>query len=752
MKQFYSSIIGFIIGAVILCVLGTFQKMYIGAPLVIKGFAVPFLFGGISGLIIGLWNFKLRKTASKLQKSKDYLEQQVKERTAELSKTNEILKWEIEERKKGEETLRERTAELRKSEERWQFALEGAGDGLWDWDAVTNHVHFSAQWKAMLGYAPQEIGDTLDEWDRRVHPEDKAAVYADLERHIRQETKTYENEHRLMCKDGSYKWILDRGKVIEWTEDGKPRRVIGTHADISERKQAEEALLESEERLSLAVSGTGVGLWDWNMVDDVVHFSPQWKRMLGYEEHEVEDAFTGWKELWHPDDADTIERAVDNYMSGKTSEYEIEHRLRHKNGTWRWILTRGDIVKDSEGKPVRWVGTNLDVTERKQAEKERETLQSQLRRSQKMEAIGTLAGGIAHDFNNILTGILGYGQLAQMKLDPESEVHTDLKEVLQSANRAKSLIQQILAVGRSQEQERQPMQLKYIVKEAIKFLKSTLPSTIEIQEKWDQDIGIIDADPTQMHQVVMNLCTNAGYAMEKDGGILEVSLQNEELRMKNEELGLEPGPYLKLSVSDTGYGIAPEIREKIFDPYFTTKERGEGTGIGLSVVHGIVAQHGGDITVESEPGKGSAFHIYLPLTQAEEDQPQVKEETPLPKGTERVLFIDDEATLARMGKEMLSGLGYDVTAMTDSLEALALFRQDPKQFDLIITDTTMPHMPGDILAHKMMQIRPDIPIIICTGHSKRISPEKAEEMGIKGFLMKPPAMRDLADMVRKALD
>ena len=287
--------------------------------------------------------------------------------------------------------------------------------------------------------------------------------------------------------------------------------------------------------------------------------------------------------------------------------------------------------------------------QRDRKEQERKKLEDQLRQAQKMEAVSTLAGGIAHDFNNILTAIMGYGQLAQMRLDPKSEGYADLKEVLQSANRAKSLIQQILAIGRSQEQERQPMQLKYVVKETLKFLKSTLPSTIEVREKWDQDIGIIDADPTQMHQVLMNLCTNAGHAMEKDGGTLTISLQNEELRMKNEGLGLEPGPHLKLSVSDTGYGIAPEIRDKIFDPYFTTKAPGEGTGIGLSVVHGIVEQHGGAITVESEPGKGSTFHVYLPLTQREEAEPGVKEETPLPKGNERILFIDDEATLAEMG-------------------------------------------------------------------------------------------------------
>jgi len=422
-------------------------------------------------------------------------------------------------------------------------------------------------------------------------------------------------------------------------------------------------------------------------------------------------------------------------------------------------------------------GLELEVEERKQAEKAFRESEAQLRRTQRMEAISTLAGGIAHDFNNILSAIMGYGQLAQMKLDPVSEVYADLKEVLQSGDRAKLLIQQILAIGRDQEQERQPIQLKYVLKEALKLLRSTLPSTIEIREAYEPDVGVIDADPTQMHQVIMNLCTNAGHAMQEEGGILTVSLRNAECGLRNVDLkleesrlkipylktgsstsheaapsGLEPGHYLELTVSDTGFGMTREVMGKVFDPYFTTKEKGEGTGIGLSVVHGIVAQHGGAITVESEPGKGSAFHVYLRLTQAEEEQPSVKEETPLPKGNERILFIDDEAALARMGKEMLNHLGYDTTCMTGSIEALALFEEDPNQFDLVITDTTMPHMPGDILARELMKLRPDIPVIIFTGHSRRISPEKAKEMGIKGFLMKPLAMRDLAGTVRKALD
>ncbi|MBW1783811.1 MAG: response regulator [Deltaproteobacteria bacterium] len=519
-------------------------------------------------------------------------------------------------------------------------------------------------------------------------------------------------------------------------------------------------LQASKDKLSNAAEMARLGQWEYDVPKDLFTFNDQFYKIFrttaeqagGYTMSSAEYA----RRFVHPDDAplvgEEIREAIETTDPGFSRQ--LEHRMLRADGTTGHISVRFFIVKDAEGRTVKTYGVNQDISERKKADEEKKQLESQIRHSQKMEAISNLAGGIAHDFNNILSGIMGYAQLAQMKMDPESEPYEDLKEVLQSANRAKSLIQQILAIGCSQEQERQTLQIQDLVRETLKFLRSTLPSTIEIREMYDKEVGIIDADPTQMHQVLMNLCTNAGHAMEEDGGTLTVSLRNVTVgpQESESEVHLEPGRYVKLSVSDTGYGIDPEIRERIFDPYFTTKETGTGTGIGLSVVHGIIEQHGGAISVESEPGKGSTFHVYLPLTQAEEEAPAVKEETPLPTGSERILFIDDEAALANMGKQMLIRLGYDVTSMTSSVEALALFKNGPEQFDLVITDTTMPRMPGDALAQEMMKIRPEIPIIITTGHSKRISAEKAREIGIKGFLMKPLAMRDLADMVRKVLD
>ncbi|MDQ1333223.1 MAG: hypothetical protein QG552_173 [Thermodesulfobacteriota bacterium] len=526
-----------------------------------------------------------------------------------------------------------------------------------------------------------------------------------------------------------------------------PPDMIIVHAeDQTERKRSERELRESEERYRSLFEHSKDAILLTNPDGSILDANPAACEMFGRSLEEIRSlGRNGLVDMTGPH----LQAPLSERMR-KGSEMAEITMLRANGDKFPVEITSAVFVDSSRQQKTSMI--IRDITERVQAQEEQKRLEAQVRRAQRMEAISTLAGGIAHDFNNILSAVMGYAQLAQMKLGRESKPYADLKEVVQSANRAKLLIRQILAVGRSQDQERQSMQLKYIVKEALSLLRSTLPSTIEIRETYDKDIGIIDADPTQMHQVLMNLCTNAAYAMEKSGGILEVNLRNAEFGTRNVELDLGPGGYLRLTVSDTGCGMTPEIIAKIFEPYFSTKEKGMGTGLGLSVVHGIVSQHGGVMTVESEPGKGSKFHVYLPLSQAEEQRPWPEEETPAPTGDERILFIDDEAALARMGKEMLQRLGYEVTSMTSSIEALALFRKDPKQFDLVITDTTMPHMPGDILAQEMMTIRPDIPIIICTGHSERMSLEKAKEMGIKAFLMKPMVMRDLAETVRKALD
>ncbi|MFP5213394.1 MAG: ATP-binding protein, partial [Acidobacteriota bacterium] len=400
------------------------------------------------------------------------------------------------------------------------------------------------------------------------------------------------------------------------------------------------------------------------------------------------------------------------------------------------------------------LSTARDITERQRAREERKRFEDHLRRSQKMEAIGTLAGGIAHDFNNILGAILGYAEIMEVfDVPQDSPLYANVREVIKAAHRARELVQQILTFSRQTETEPKPVEVGLIVKEVLKFLRASLPSTIEIHRSLEARTKTILADPTKIHQLLMNLCTNAGHAMTEKGGTLRVELTETVLDHRGKECfpDLAPGAYLQLTVSDTGHGMTPETVERIFDPYFTTKRRGEGTGLGLAIVHGIVKSYGGGIAVESAPGKGSVFRILFPKV---EDRP-VEAETDrglLPRGDERILMVDDEDALARTGKRILERLGYRVTAMTSSLDALEAFRAEPEAFDLLVTDLTMPQMTGTELARELLDIRPDLPIILCTGYSQKLRLSEAEEAGIRRIIEKPFGVRHLAEGVREVLD
>ncbi len=380
-------------------------------------------------------------------------------------------------------------------------------------------------------------------------------------------------------------------------------------------------------------------------------------------------------------------------------------------------------------------------------------IEEKLRQSQKMEAIGTLAGGIAHDFNNILSAIFGYAELAKGVVSPKSEISKHLEKVLQAGLRAKDLVQQILSFSRQAHTKCIILHPASLVKETIKMLRPSLPATIEIIHDIDPTTGNIFADPTQINQVLMNLCTNAFHAMEEKGGRLEITVK--EIHLSREDLvhepNIDPGIFFHLSVNDSGSGISPEIKGKIFDPYYTTKEAGKGTGLGLSIIHGIVKGYGGFVSLCSEVDEGTVFHVFIPIIK-DDTLPVDKTLDHIPNGNERILFVDDEEILTAMGKKILEGLGYHVTVSNQSLGALKIFQERFDQFDIVITDQTMPGMTGFDLARRLMQIRPDIPIILCTGYSATISAQKAKSMGIKEFALKPLSKNDLAVLVRKVLD
>ena len=522
--------------------------------------------------------------------------------------------------------------------------------------------------------------------------------------------------------------------------------------EIAKRTKVEDELKDVSIRQKEAVKAANVGLWDWNLQTNKIHFSKEWKNQIGYTDTEISDDSTEWERRVHPEDLPPTLDAINKSILEKNQNHYVEFRFRHKNGSYLWIMAQGSVFEDETGEPVRIVGSHIDITAQKRFAKDKDELEHRLQQAQKMEAIGTLAGGIAHDFNNLLGVILGYADLARDDAPPETDLDKDLEEIYVAANRAKDLVKQILAFSRQTEVEHLHMKLQPLIKESLGMLRSTIPSTISITENIDSQCGAVLADPSQVHQILMNLCTNAYHAMETTGGTLSVALNTVciEPNDKNMLLHLLAGEYVKLTVADTGVGIGPDVIPKIFDPYFTTKEVGKGTGMGLAIIHGVMKECGGAITVDSKLGQGAVFHVYFPVVK-EETVPVTQEQEDIPRGTERVLLVDDEPILADMGKDMLERLGYHVTVQYNSSQALEIFQNDPKQFDLVITDQTMPGMTGVDLARRMLAIQATIPIILCTGYSNLIDDESIKGLGIKEFALKPLSKNAIATLIRKAL-
>jgi signal transduction histidine kinase/ActR/RegA family two-component response regulator len=412
------------------------------------------------------------------------------------------------------------------------------------------------------------------------------------------------------------------------------------------------------------------------------------------------------------------------------------------------------MYKDHERRPAGIVVILEDVTAQKRAEAERGMLAQQLRQAQKMEAIGTLAGGIAHDFNNILAAIVGYADITLLSLPKSSRNFENVTQIMKASLRARDLVQQILEFSRKAP-AKEPSQVDWapMVKETVKLLRATLPATIEIREHIIPSSGRVLADPAQLHQILMNLCMNARYALRENGGLLEVRLDRATVDAVPGKVPAEiaAGEYVRLTVRDTGSGMDEATLQRIFEPYFTTKPVGEGSGLGLAVVHGIVAALGGAVSAQSKPGAGSTFEVYLPEVRGARRSESPNLAT-IPEGTERILLVDDEAAVAEAGKQLLEALGYRVTAVNDSGEALELFRADPEGFDLVVTDQTLPRMTGETLTRELLKISPGLPVILCTGYSDVLDEAKAKASGALEYLMKPMDIRALAEAVRRALD
>ncbi|MHB8091439.1 MAG: PAS domain S-box protein [Syntrophales bacterium] len=629
---------------------------------------------------------------------------------------------------------------LRESEERYRTVANFTHD--WEyWQAPDlRFIYCSPSCERITGYRPEEFEEIPDLLATITHPDDRDRVVHHMDGISNPDHELHEMEFRILSRSGEVLWIAHACQIVRGP-DGAYLGRRASNRDITERKRAEEDRL----RLAAAIEQSGEMVVMTNREGIIQYVNPAFERITGYAAGEVvgktprilksgkqnEDFY---KELWG---TLTVGRTWKGHFVNKRRDglfYEEDATI--------------SPVKSLSGKITHYVAVKRDMTEQLKTEK-------QLHQAQKMEAIGTLAGGIAHDFNNILGAISGYTEISLAKIPPDSRIKYYLEQIHMASQRAISLVKQILEFSRLTEKEKVPITLTPLVKETIHMLREMIPSTIEIRLNAKTDQDTILGDATQLYQILMNLCTNAYQAMKGKGGILDVELVRVETgEDAHDKLrGLTPGSYLELTVRDTGEGIDPLIKERIFDPFFTTKKIGEGTGLGLSMVHGIVKSYGGKITVESRIGAGSSFHVYLPLL------PEKLPDAASPRETDqrdmdgkgRILLVDDEAMLANVTKEVLEDRGYTVIAKTDSIDALEAFRAAPDQFDLVITDQTMPEMTGIDLAENIMSIRPGIPVILCTGFIDSALEENTTKAGIRAIMLKPVSMKRLIALIRDLL-
>jgi len=625
---------------------------------------------------------------------------------------------------------------LRKSEERYRELVEGTDDLVLTVDSqgiilFVNHVSEQA-----FGLSPEECkGLSLLSF---THPDDVETTKRKFARWLDEATPGASLENRIVSRDGRTSHLLWTAN-LHFEKDKSYATINAIGRDITERIKAEADI----SRLAAAIEHAGESVILTDMQGKITYVNPAFEQITGYERKEalgrtpnqvLRSSLNGLIPF------DAIQEAV-----SKNQSWQGRVISKKKSGEEMNESITVSPIRDPKGMKIGFVSVHRDVTKEMQME-------TALRQTQKMEAIGSLAGGIAHDFNNILTAILGYANAARLEVPPNSGIAEKLGRILEASNRAASMVKQILTFSRRSEREKKPLMLREIVEEVLSLLKGALPSTIEVKGKIESN-SFVNADPDQMHQILMNLGANAGAAMQETGGTLEVVL--EDFEPTDEFLSihpkLKPGRLVKLTVSDTGCGIPAEIMDRIFEPFFTTRDINQGTGLGLSVVHGIVSEHGGLTTVKSEPNHGATFEVYLPTCAAPPRKSRAGTNEAY-RGDEKILLVDDEESLVELEEIALSALGYAVTGAANAEEALRLFTEAPDEFDLIITDMTMPGMNGEALAGKIHSMRPEISIIVCSGYAEFVNKDKAETLGIKKYLTKPFTSNELSKCVRQILD
>jgi len=643
---------------------------------------------------------------------------------------------------------------LRTSEERYSLALAGSYNGVWDIDFVARSVFFSARTRELCGLPPGPEVVPLDGWFEALplHPEDRPRRLAAVEAHLSGRAPAYEGEFRILQADGIYRWRHVHGVCVR-DADGKPLRMAGSISDVDARRRAEEALRESEQRYELAMAASESGYWDWHVPTNRFYASPRAFELGGY------PPGTKWVDRdeyrarinMYPEDFARWEAAREELFAGTGERLAMEVRYIVRGET-RWHSLQAICRRDDTGRVIRWTGSTTDITDRKRAEEEVRTMESKLRQAQRLEAIGTLAGGIAHDFNNILGAILGNGEMALRDAPKGSRLARDLDTIMVAGERGRALVERVLTFSRSGVGERVPVNVERVVREALDLILAQLPSSVTVRPKLHAGRAAVLGEATQVHQVVTNLATNAIQAMPAGGTLrVELAIERVDQTLAATIGGRGPGEYVVLTVADAGVGIAPEIVDRIFDPFFTTKEVGTGTGLGLSLVHGIVTDLGGAIDVASTLGTGTTFTVYLPRS-GDAAEPSEEGESAMPRGDgQRLLIVDDEEPLVQLATRALVDLGYAPFGFTSSAAALQAFRADPERFDALITDERMPGMSGSELIREVRRTRSSMPVVLMSGYLGATAGEAALAIGADEVLQKPLSARDLATSLARVL-
>ena len=668
---------------------------------------------------------------------KEHLEEAVKARTEALIHTSEALM---------------------ESQERLQLAFEAANDALIDVAPQSGEVLLTPRWYSMMGYEEGEYDRDFDTLTLLVHPEDRPILSTVIDQYLKTDDP-HAAELRLHHKNGDWVWVLFRGKTVERSQEGESRRIIATATDITDRKNAETALKESEEHYRHLIENFIEGVVIHDRDTAVVYVNKPALKLFQVPSTAV---------LGKKSDDRVVTFYAENGRPLFLDEYPVNQVLRNRQSVVNqvlkfyrkgspepvWTLVNAFPELDRKDQVIQVVVTYFDITIRKNMEEDLRSLEKQIFQAQKLEAIGTLASGVAHDFNNILSSIIGYAELAIDNLPPKNPAAGDLGEVMKAADRATDLVRQILAFSRQQKAADTQVDLSTIVKDAMKMLRASIPSTVDMHICIDSKEMSAQADPTQIYQIIMNLCTNAYHAMEEGMGTLEVVL---EAVTPDETLtaycqGLKPGQhYVRIMVKDNGKGMAPSIRKRIFDPFFTTKSSGQGTGLGLATVRKIVQELRGDLYFESDLGKGTTFYIFIPRIDAHANVGVPKQASVTMGNNEHLLLVDDEKIILGFEETMIRRLNYRVTACSSSVKALELFRSSPRDFDMVVTDMTMPDLTGLTLAREIRAVAPDIPVILTTGLSDGDTTEKMKEYGIDALLKKPFTRNEIAVKIHSVL-